>query len=246
MKRRGLTPEEDEANGWIERGIITKVDAYEDGHGWSISYGESWGCGFRNVGVEPKVGDELTTYGQWGYSFHGQALNGKVIWYLTVEEEQAEHEAMVARNKAERLAAFEKNREQMDRDYDALPPLFKVRIDRFRKANPEFRVEHEGYEMFVCSQAVVLAEWAAAQDGDPGEAIDAWDKINSKDNDPPYDYKAQLAAVPGWEEGHSGNTHGCAVALAKQYLTHRERVPLMNGAMAPLVGTADYSERTDA
>lgn len=232
MKRRGLTPEEDEANGWIERGVITKVDAYEDGHGYSVSYGDCYGCGIRNVGVEPKVGDELTTYGQFGYSFHGQALNGTVIWYLTVEEEEAERQKMLADMKAKRLADFEKNREQMDRDYDALPPLFKVRIDRFRKANPDFRVEHEGYEMFVCSQAVAFAEWAQNE-----VALEAWAKLP---------YAKQREMCPDMDDGHSGNTFGCAVALAREYLTHRERVPLMNGALAPLVGTADYSERTDA
>lgn len=228
MKRRGNTPEEDEANGWIERGVITKVDPYTDGGGWSVSYGDGYGCGVRDVGVEPKVGDELTTYGQFGYSFHGQALNGKVIWYLSPEEEETQRVAMLARMDADRQAKFEEQRDQLDRDYDALPPLFKVRIDRFRKANPEFRWKYEGYEMFVCSQAVAFAEWAQTP-----EALDAWAQLP---------YTKQREMCPDMLDGHSGNTFGCAVALAREYLTHRERVPLAMGAMAPIVGTADYSD----
>lgn len=250
MKQRGATPEEDRAHGWIEEGIITKVEPYGDSKGWSVIYGDSMGCGVRDTGLAPKVGDTLTVFGQFGHSFHGQAINGQVIWYLSRAEEEAERQAWLAKRKSDQCAKFEESKERLDRDYDWLPPLFKMRIDRFRAANADFRWQSESYEMFVCTQAVVLADWARSQvdDTQPGwkdEAvakIDAWDKINSADNDPPYAYKAQIAAVPGWEDGHSGNTHGCAVFLAKEYLTASERVVLQPGALAPLVGTTDYSK----
>jgi hypothetical protein len=142
------------------------------------------------------------------------------------------------RERRERFAAA---RGQLDRDYDSLPPLFKLRIDRFRNANPDFRWESESYEMFVCTQAVLLADWAREGTETAAEAvakIEAWDKINSAEHDPPYDYQARLAAVR-----HSGNTHGCAVALAKRHLTSRESVAVMPGALSPLTGTADYAKR---
>jgi hypothetical protein len=230
---RGLTPEEDRQIGCFSEGVIKRVAPFGDDTGWSVGFGDGWDCFVPDRGVEPQVGDTLTTFGWLYQSFHGQALNGRMLWYRSPEEVEAEHRAMVARMQAERRAKFEEDREQLDRDYDGLPPLFKMRIDRFRKANPNFRWEYEDYEMFVCTQAVLLAEWASEQT-DPTAAIVDW---NAKP------YKEQLDAISGWSDQHSGNTHGCAVALAKEYVTHRERVPLMMGAMAPLVGSADYSER---
>lgn len=246
---RGLTPAEDEAMGCVEEGTITKVEPYADGGGWSVSYGDCWGCGVRDVGVEPKVGDHLVTYGRFGRPFHGQAINGVVLWYRSPEEMDEEHRLMVERMNAERRAEFEAKKDELDADYESLPALFRMRIDRFRAANPDFRWEYEPYEMFTCTQAVVLADWARAQADDqtPGwkdravAALDAWWSINSAENDPPYDYQAQKDMIPGWGDGHSGNTAGCALMLAKQYLTAAESVAVMPGAMSPIVGTADYS-----
>lgn len=230
MKRRMSTPEADEAAGLVETGTITKIGTDEDGRVVDITSSNGWSCGYNDggTGVVPKVGDTWTTYGQIGYAFHGVALNGRVLWYLTPEEEEAKRQRELAEMDAKRQADFEANRNQLDRDYDALPPLFKVRIDRFRKANEDFRWKYEGYEMFVCSQAVAFAEWAQTP-----EALDAWAQL-------PYDKQREMC--PDMADGHSGNTFGCAVALAREYLTHRERVPLAMGAMAPIVGTADYSE----
>lgn len=242
-EHRGDTPDEDRRLGTVEGGVIHRVNLceFDDEVRWDIGYGDHWGISLPDRGVEPKPGDRLETFGSFGRPVHGYAINGVVFDYRSREEMDAEHKAMVERMDAKRRADFAEKKDDLDREYDALPALFKMRIDRFRDANPDFRWQHEPYEMFVCSQAALLAEWAREQDGDPVEAIDAWDRINSKDNDPPYDYQAQLAAVPGWADGHSGNTHGWAVALAKQYLTTRERVPLLPGAMSPILGTADYS-----
>lgn len=248
MKRRGCTPEEDRALGLIEEGAISKVEPYTDGDGWSITYSESYGCGIQRSrcpdGIVPKVGDTLTTFGQFGYSFHGQALNGEVLWYLSPEEEEAEFQQYLAESERKRKQAFDENKAKLDADYDALPAVFKKRIDKFRRTNPDFRWDHEGYEMFCCTQAVLLAEWALDKaEGDPADAlerIDAWNAINSKDHDPPYDFKAQLQAVPGWSDGHSGNTHGCAVILAKDFIVSPERVMAEHGALVPLVGCDEY------
>lgn len=247
--KRGLTPDEDRALGCIEEGVITKVEPYADGGGWSLSYGDCMGVGMRDVGTEPKAGDLLTCFGIWGRPIHGQALNGEVLWYSSPEEMDAKHARMVADMDAKARTEFEEHRAQLDDDYQSLPPLFRMRIDRFRAANPDFRWKHESYEMFICTQAVVLGDWALSEAaGDPEKAvevIDRWNRINSKENDPPYDYAAQKAAVPGWSDGHSGNTHGCAVMLAKEHVRGSERVPLYPGALSPITGSADYSESGD-
>ncbi len=231
---RGATPEGDEALGCFSEGLIEKVVDHGDG-GWTVTFDGGWCCDAPAGDIEPKVGDVFRTYGRMGRPFHGQALNGTLLWYETIEEQDEKRRQMLADMDAKRRANFAANKEQLDRDYDGLPPLFKMRIDRFRKANPDFRWEYESYEMFTCTQAVLLAGWAAELEA-PAQAIDEWNALPDKD---------QLEAIPGWSDGHSGNTHECAVALAKQYVTNRERVAIMPGAMSPLVGTADYSDRED-
>ena len=104
MSDRGLTPEEDRSLGCFEEGVITKVTPYENGGGWSVSYGDCWGCGVRDVGTEPKVGDTLTTFGRFGRPFHGQALNGVVLWYSSPEEMAEAHRVMVEGMKTKRRA----------------------------------------------------------------------------------------------------------------------------------------------
>lgn len=251
-EHRGDTPDEDRALGTIEEGVITRVERYEhDGDvRWDIGYGDCWGISLPDRGVEPKVGDTLTCFGSFGRPVHGHAINGQVLDYRTREQMDAEHQAWVEAHEAKQRAEFEANQAQLDADYECLPPLFKLRIDRFRAANPDFRWKYESYEMLVCTQAALLADWARQQadDSTPGwkeravQIINDWNRINSAEHDPPYDYAAQKAMVPGWADGHSGNTHDCAVMLAKEALTVAERIPLHHGALSPLVGTADYSE----
>lgn len=222
MKQRGATPEEDEALGLVQHGPITNVQGDRD-KGWTIEQSNGWTCNLKGeFDVDPKVGDDFTVYGQIGYSFHGQALNGEVLWYKTIEQEEAERQAWLANYEAEKRQRFADNLAQMDADYMELPDAFKRRIDRFRAKADDFRWESEPYEMFCCMQAVILAKWAMEDGATPDQAIekiDAWNSINSKENDPPYDYKAQAEAAPtGWSDQHSGNTHGGAISLAKHYI----------------------------
>lgn len=50
-------------------------------------------------------------------------------------------------------------------------------------------------------------------------------------------YEEQREVVPNLNDGHSGNTFGCACALAFAYLDCPENVPKMHGALSPLVGS---------
>lgn len=235
MKRRGATPEEDRANGWIEEGVITEVTPYKDGPGWSVGYGDSMGCGVRDVGVEPKVGDTLTIFGQFGYSFHGQALNGQVIWYLSPEEEESEFEASQRARQAQQRAEFEANRATLDADYDSLPETFKERIDKFRRTNPEFRWEFEGYEMMCCKDALKIAAYCSVNRLAEGEEPTAAENVGAYQKLP---YEEQKKA--GITEGHSGNSFGFAVRLAYLWVTDPGMVVQEHGALTPLVGCIEY------
>lgn len=237
MKRRGVTPEEDRALGLVEEGVITKVDPYTDGGGWSVTYGDSMGCGVRDVGVEPKVGDTLTTFGTFGYAFHGQALNGRVLWYRTPAEEEAEHKRQAAEADAKKRAEFERDRAKLDADYAALPDTFKERIDKFRRTNPDFRWQHEGYEMFCCTEALAVASYCSvhriAQPEDDHEPTAA-ENIEAFRELP---YEEQKAAL---SDGHSGNTFGFAMRLAYWWVTDPGMVVKEHGALTPLVGCEEY------
>lgn len=238
MKQRGATPGEDRERGWIEEGVITQVTPYSDGDGWSVSYGDHWGCGFRDAGLEPKVGDLLTTFGQFGYSFHGQALNGEVVWYLTPEEEQAEHERQVAEADQRRRDEFEQNKAKLDTAYAALPETFQQRIDKFRTTNPDFRAQFEGYEMSCCTDAVKLAAYCSVNriatefEGDEPTAAEnvlAFQKL-------PWEEQKRA----GVSDGHSGNSFGFVVRLAYLWVTDPGMVVAEHGALTPLVGCEEY------
>lgn len=225
---------------WAEDGEweeyqLDRVRESADGYELGFDDGLCFWCP-RVESVVPKVGDTIRLFGRgFGYTVRGLLVNGRVVFYRTEAEQEEENRRTVEESRRQRREEFEKNRAKLDADYDALPPIFQARVDKFRRNNPDFRWEYEDYEMFCCTQAVLLAQTLGSV-----EAIRAWDKINSAEHDPPYDYKAQVAAVPGWSDEHSGNTHGMAVALACWYLTQPEAVERMHGALAPLVGSAEY------
>ena len=154
--KRGETPEEDETMGLVTTGIIERVDPYKDGTGWSVTY-DSWGTAIKSKwGVEPKIGDRFTCYGTFGSSYHGQSLNGHVLYYDSVEQEEANRAAEHAEYEAKRLREYADNLPKMNANYEALPPAFKARIKRNRASDPEYRWQAmgESYEVFTCQQAV--------------------------------------------------------------------------------------------
>jgi hypothetical protein len=238
MKRRGATPEEDRERGWIEEGVIKDVTPYSDGDGWSVTYGDSWGCGVRDVGVEPKVGDTLTTFGTIGFPFHGQALNGELLWYLTPEEEEAKRQADIADAARKKREQFEQERPKLDAAYDALPDTFKERIDKFRRTNPDFRWQFESYEMGCCTDALKVASWCSVNrvgEPDGGHEPTAAENIVVFQKLPWEEQKKS-----GVGDGHSGNSFGFVVRLAYLWVTDPGAVVLEHGALTPLVGCDDY------
>jgi hypothetical protein len=142
-----------------ETTTITKL-VDEDGS-WEIN------CGMRGMWrskaefpVAPKVGDLITTYGGIGRPIKGIDLNGIPCWYKTQAEMDEEHRLWVEELHRKRLQEFEESKDKLDAQYAVLPKVFQRRIDKFRAANPEFRVDYEAYELFCCSEAVKFAERA--------------------------------------------------------------------------------------
>jgi hypothetical protein len=193
----------------------------------SVTFTDGWSLGFpEDFMPRPKPGDVVRRYGRGiGFSVRGLFLNGKKVRYQTAAEMEAEHKRENEERHAKKCREFEEQKAERDRRYEALPEIFRKRIDKFRRNNPNFRVEYEPYELFCCEEAVKIA--AALK---TPEEIDRFYKLP---------WEEQRALVP-IDEGHSGNTFGCACMLAKLYLTRPEYVEQMHGALAPLVGSQEY------
>jgi len=170
-------------------------------------------------------------WGAFGYPVRGIAVAGKVLWYRTEAEQGEENRRLAEKMKQERRERFERDKADLDRQYAALPEVFRRRIDRFRENNPDFRWEYEAYELFCCAEAVKIAHTAIREYvTTPGEWIQRFYKM-------PYEEQVLIAGI---EDGHSGNTFGMACALARLFCEHREGVARAHGALAPLVGSKAY------
>jgi hypothetical protein len=106
-----------------------------------------------------------------------------------------------------------------------LPAIFQKRIRNFREANKNFRWDYESYEMFCCEEAIKIANCLKTED-----KIITWAKL---------DWNEQVKQVP-IDEGHSGNTFGCAVQLARLYVAQHQLIEKAHGALANLVGCKEY------
>lgn len=196
--------------------------------GWTVTFDGCCCFGIPPTSpVVPTVNMAVRQYGRgFGFVVRGVFLDGRRVFYRTEREqrEQDKHDSAVQEGR--QREAFDRERADLDRRYEALPPIFRARIDKFRRNNPDFRWQFEGYELFTCEQAVVFADALKAPD-----ALWVWHELP---------YKEQRAACPGMSDEHSGNTFGMACRLALDYLTKPENVEARHGALAPLVGSEEY------
>jgi hypothetical protein len=207
---------------------IVTVTAVEHGKdGWHyITTDAGYTTGVQ--GAEPKAGDTVWIYDDgWGGNRHGWALNGKVIEWHTPWERFAERVRWLADHDRRQREDFARDRGKLDAKYEALPVPLKLRIDRFRRESPSFRVESEAYEMAAVGDAPKIARALATARGwalddelavaDVGVSTEDITTAVKAFYD--LDYEAQKAMVPDLDEGHSGNTFGGAVSLASGLLT---------------------------
>lgn len=169
------------------------------------------------------------TYALWGERFgyiRGIAIDGKVCRYETQEESRESRRKESAAADVKRRADFEAGKDEYFARIAALPDVFQRRIAKFQTTNPDFDWEYGGYELMCCEQAVVFAEALKTPD-----ALESFCQMGWED---------QKQAVPAIEDGHSGNSFGFAVRLARWFLTELENVVLEHGALTPLVGCEAY------
>lgn len=250
-------------------------ESSRDETGWTITVKDGFTFGVsdeklswdRCEDFKPKAGDEIVLW-SYGTRVLGVEHDGKRLYRLSEREHNLDWALIRARMTRTREEEFIQNKGRLDAEYEALPDIFKARIDRFRENNPDFRKEYETYEMFCCTEAVKIAEAAkaAVESGENmGEVDEFWEKgreereRTAEGEDPPrevrwlfwahtlnsetydYDYERQKA-VTGLDDGHSGNTAGAAFMLARLYLESPEYVQRMHGALSPLVGSKAYGD----
>ena len=177
--------------------------------------------------VTPKVGDEVRLYGKGaGYQVRGLSVGGELVFYRTEEEQDLENERSMRRQDEEALERYKANLVRTEQRIGRLPSVFQERIMAFRANDNDWAHKYEGYELGTCELAVALSKTL--------KTVESLQEFR----DLPHEEQERL--VPAISEGHSGNTMGCAMGLAYTYLTKKQNIPLMHGAMCPLVGCKAY------
>lgn len=210
------------------------VEVNERDWGWDLKMDHGWSfqVGKENAANPPRVGASYFFGEGFGRPVRGIVMRetrdeyGVEVFYRTKAEEKKRHENWCDENKAKKKRDFERDRAKLDADYAGLPKCFQSRLDRFRAHCPDFRWEFEPYEMSVCVDAVKIATVLKTR-----EAIAEWYKL-------PYEEQRK---VVDFFDGHSGNSFGCAISLARAYVDEAyEWIATSHGALVPLVGCEAY------
>jgi hypothetical protein len=210
-----------------EDGFLTEVSAAYKGY-YSVTSSTGWSCGVSaEYGVEPKVGDAFVTWGGIGYPIRGQAINGRVLYYRTPDEQELENHKAAEKIRADRVAKYESNRSSHDARVAALPTELRERVEGFRAFRGDaWRYEFEPYELMCCEQAAKLAERFTTTD-----ALLEFAKLEPDQ---------QREAFPEMDTGHSGNSWGQSLLLARMLIERPELVAKAHGALCPLAGCESY------
>jgi len=213
-------------SGWILR----------DTDGWSIL------CPNEECTTTPKAGERVLFYGKGvGFEVRGIVVNGRVYRYQTAAEADAADSAW----RADRLKRLEKEleatRAERDARVAALPKVFRERVERFQRARPDWRRDHEPYELFCCEEAVKIANYARGLTFmNLNVHVDARTQEKWTLDRFYKDTELQKAVLGKTLEDHSGNTFGAACNLAQIFLDRPEFVVKQHGALCPLVGCEEY------
>lgn len=205
----------------------TLAEVSKCGNGYELKLADGWMFMISDPGFVPEAGDEVKLYGKgFGYPVRGMVIRGMTAYYRTEKEYEADRKREAEESDARSRAEYEEALEDNDRRISSLPEPFRDRIAGFRERNPHDWHKYEAYELFVCEQAVVIAD-----------AVGSAEDLRSFYELP---FERQRERVPAIDDGHSGNTFGMACRLAHAYLSTPEIIPRIHGAMCPLVGCERY------
>ena len=210
----------------------TLTEVKDHGDVWTFGTGMGSLCVPKGkVKFTPEVGMNVRFYGKgMGYTVRGVVIprcddEDVVFYYRTEKEAEADHQEWIKEEQKKKEQEYKKNKKKYDAVYDSLPECYQKRIDKFRKNNPNFNRDFLPYELFCCTESLKIAK-----------KLKTVEQINNF-RQMAWDAQRMLVDI---DDGHSNNTFGCSVFLAKQYLTNPDDVDLIHGAMCPLVGCWDY------
>lgn len=208
-----------------EDSFITHAEPDPLGIAWDVRFGSGWCLMIPSLpigryshvlreAIVPKVGDRIRLYGSFGSPIQGIQINDDVVFYRDEIQRMHDREHMVLTHEAEKRRAFVFTRADLDAQYDALPDVLKARIDRFRAERADFRWDAEGYEIFCCTEAAKVVEWAkATAPEDVAEWFFALGQRPEDGGDPPLVTMVEEAGVMD-TAAHSGNTFHGSLRLA--------------------------------
>ena len=171
-------------------------------------------------GYRPLVGDVCWQY-TIGTSFFAVVIAGHVAYYETYEQRYDRYQAELEQRRSEARLEFP----ERDTRIANLPEEFQERFKKFQRA-PFFREDLEGYELYVCEQAVAIAKRLKT-----AQKLKHWCRLNSEH---------QRAFMPELDDDHTGNTMYMACGMAYIYLTEPEKIVKVHGSAAMLTGSDVY------
>jgi len=207
--------------------LIKKVQGSGSYYEITLENGVSLGIK-KSYNVKPKIKDRIRVYpkAQLGSVIRGIFINDKKVFYRTKKQQEAKQKRELEKRIEEKKKDYERHKEEYKDRINRLPIEFQDRIKRFQINNLNFGWDFLPYELFCCEQAVLFANKLKTI-----MALDDFYKM---------EWKERKKFIPELNDGHSGNTFGLAVLLAKYFITAPEMIVKEHGAMCPLVGCKEY------
>jgi hypothetical protein len=197
----------------VEGGRVSNVNVYDEG-GVAVTWDKRWTFWISPEELEasgrmPQVGDWAIVLGGIGQEirgiFVGPMGQETEYRYLTYEEAEAKRAQWLLDYENEKQTQYRNNINEWLIRSGNLDRPFRARIDRFAAADTNFWKDDGGYELFCVEQANKLYRVALTK-ADPAGWLDKFAAAS-------YDEQKQM--FPGLGDGHSGNTFGGMVGLAK-------------------------------
>lgn len=230
--------------------IISAVEKDSD-NSYSITT-DGWSLGIDTDTIVPKKGDVVRYYGNGvGSVIRGIDIEGVQIRYESERQLRLRYKKESMIEDRRRKDHFKSIQSSLDEKFDALPPAFQKRIERFRQNNFNFRWQHEESEILLAEEALRVAQFLHSQ-------TTLFNKVGIGEVHPQlhWAYKAEVERVydifreyteddmekliPDFGGGHSGNTFYFVFKIAFCYLTDDQHIPFVHGVFSMFGGCLAY------
>ena len=203
----------------VDYTTVESVEVYESG-GCSIKKSDGWSFFLDSEEIRdytPQVGDSIVMYMQGFNTIAGVTINNHSLRYRTPKQLEREHKAMLDGFRLEKLERYVKYGDDLKARVKNLHPDLQARMNRFaEESGVEFWIDSAPYEMACLEGAQALLNATKDYGDDALALVEYWAGYNTQSGG--YQYDKQMELVPDFGEGHSGNTYGVAVSMAKMIL----------------------------